>query len=669
MILMICEKPSQARDIARNLKATGRQDGYLEGNGYQITWCVGHLLELAPPEYYRPDIKPWRIEKLPVVPDQWKMLVSSRTKKQFNVIKQLLKKADHVCVASDPDREGESIVREILDECQYQGKIERLWLSALDDSSIQKALNNIKPGKETENLYYAAMARSRSDYAIGMNLTMGASALYGVNGVLSIGRVQTPTLKLVVDRDRTIENFKPQDYFVLRALFATKDNADFWTMWKAPEAVLDDQGHCLNQQVVENVAAKVDEEPGTVTSFKETNKKQKAPLCFSLSALQKKASSLFGYSAKQVLETAQSLYEKHKATTYPRTDCGYLPEDQFKEAATITAALSQIDFGLKSLMAHCEITFKSSVWNDKKITAHHAIIPTMNEGVDMNQMSTEELKVYDLIRRQYLAQFMGDYEYRQRQIEVNCAGELFTATGNTPVKPGWKEAFNNNVLDEETESSEETANSVIPDLTKGDGVNNQETNVEAKQTKPPARFSEGTLIEAMKTAGKLVDDETLKKVLKNSKGIGTEATRANIIEVLFKRGYLQRKSKQVLSTDKGRALIDLVPDLVKNPVLTAQWEQQLEQIAEGKGKLDDFVNAQITLLKEMLAQLQNEGTKKQAATLQLQSETHNGTVYLCPKCESPLRRLKSKKGKFFWGCSQYPTCDFTTWERSGKPSL
>jgi DNA topoisomerase III len=667
MILYICEKPAQARDIARNLKATNRQDGYLEGNGYQVTWCVGHLLELAPPEYYKPDVKPWRIEKLPVVPETWKMLITPRTKKQFNIIKQLLKNTQHVVVAGDPDRAGEAIIREILDYCHYQGKIERLWLSALDDVSIQKALNTLKSGDETITLYEAEKSRAASDYLLGLNLTMAASALYGVNGVLSIGRVQTPTLRLVVDRDRSIENFIPKDYFVLKTLFSSDQQTAFWTAWQVPEDLQDESGHCLNQHAVENVAAKVDDEPGTIKSFKESIKKQKAPVCFSLSDLQKKASALFGYSAKQVLELAQSLYETHKATSYPRTDCGYLPIEQFEEVNQVFSALSQADHEIKTLVALCDVQYRSSAWNNKKITAHHAIIPTLNEQVDIGRMSQEELNVYDLIRRQYLAQFLGDYEYQQRQVEIACAGEIFTATDNTPIKPGWKQAFKRMANNEKEEKKED--NRAIPTLIEDQAVENQETTVENKQTKPLARFTEGTLIDAMKTVGKSVEDEALKKILKDSSGIGTEATRANILETLFKRAYLERKTKQVISTDKGRALIDLVPEAIKNPLLTAQWEQKLEDIVKGHSDFNTFVAAQVTLLKEMLVQLQSEDTKKQAAILQLQSNTHNGKVYLCPKCQSSLRRLKSKKGKYFWGCGKYPDCDFTTWEKVGKPLI
>jgi len=509
-----------------------------------------------------------------------------------------------------------------------------------------------------------------SDWLLGMNNTMAVSALYGVNGVLSVGRVQTPTLKLVVDRDRVIENFKPQDYFVLKAEFSAVEKDQFWTTWKAPESVLDANGYCLDKQIVDSVAAKVDDEPGIVQSFKEAKKQQKAPICFSLSALQKIAANRFGYSAKQTLEIAQSLYETHKATTYPRTDSGYLPEEQLDEVSIVLNAVAKADHDIQVLVKACDLNFKSQVWNNKKVTAHHGIIPTLNDAVDIGKMSQEEFNLYDVIRRQYVAQFLGDYEYLQRQVEVLCAGETFTATGSTPIKAGWKQAFNKNSINEDDD--EASSSESIPSLNKGESVENKETKVGAKQTKPPARFNEGTLIEAMKTVGKYLQDEALKKILKDSKGIGTEATRANILETLFKRDYLQRKSKQVISTEKGRALIDLVPDSMKNPALTARWEQTLEKMAQGEGNFETFVASQAKLLHEMLAQLQTDeadGENKQASVLQLQSNSQNGKVYLCPNCQSPLRRLKSKKGKTFWGCSKYPECDFTTWEKNGKPSL
>lgn len=602
-ILVICEKPSQARDIARNLKAHQREEGYLSGNNYQVTWCIGHLLELAPVDYYQPNIKPWRIEKLPVIPEKWEMVVSQRTKKQFTIIKRLLKQTKHVIIATDADREGEVIAREILALCGYQGKVERLWLSALDDNSIQKALKQIKLGTDTEKLYIAGLGRQRADWLMGMNMTMAMSSLYGIHGMLSVGRVQTPTLKLVVDRDYSIENFKSQNYFILKALFVTQKQEEVWTIWQPSENILDENGHCLAKSTVENIAAKVEGEPGEVQTFKEEQKKQSAPLCFSLSSLQKKASALFGYSAKQVLELVQSLYEVHKAVTYPRTDSGYLPQEQWTEAFKILDALVKADNKLKAVTDVCDIHFKSPAWNDKKVTAHHAIIPTANLQVDINKMSKAEFSIYDLIRRQYLAQFLGDYEYLQRQLEILCVGEKFTATCRIPIKPGWKQVFKETGSVGDDESDE---NIILPILNKGQTVENQKILIESKQTKPPARFTEGTLIDAMKTVGKFVVDENLRKILKDSNGIGTEATRANILEILFKRGYLQRQGKQVISTEKGRTLINLVPDTIKNPVLTAQWEQQLDQIAQGSAELNTFVASQVKILNEMLMQLSNE---------------------------------------------------------------
>ncbi|MDP1574359.1 MAG: DNA topoisomerase III [Coxiellaceae bacterium] len=614
MKLFICEKPAQARDIARNLNATNKRDGYLEGNGYQVTWCIGHLLELAPPEYYKSDIKPWRIEKLPVIPVKWESSITARGKKQFNIIKALLKKTDHVVIATDPDREGQAIAEEVLEKCNYKGKVERLWLSALDDTSIQKALKNIRPNSEMAGLYQAARARAQADWLLGMNNTMGVTALYGSDGVLSVGRVQTPTLKLVVDQDYVIENFKSKDYFVLKVLFSNDKKSDFWTTWRAPDSVLDDNGHCLDKKILESIAIKINDKPGVIHSVKETQKKKTAPLCFSLSALQKKSSSVFGYSAKQVLDIAQSLYETHKATTYPRTDCDYLPEEQQGEIKNVLKAMTQIDNDITPLVKSCDLDFKSSVWNNKKITAHHAIIPTLNENVSIAKMSQAEFNIYDLIRRQYIAQFLGDYTYLQVYVEVICSGELFIATGNAPIKMGWKQAFNRHLLNDDDDGI--AINEKLSTLMQGDVVENKETIVEKKQTKPPAHFTDGSLIDAMKTVGKFVEDEKFKKILKDSSGIGTEATRASILETLFKRGYLERKSKQVFSTKKGRALIDILPDAIKNPVLSAQWEEQLEKMTKGEGDFDAFIDSQKKLLHQVLDQLRADYKTKHKLDLE-----------------------------------------------------
>lgn len=659
--LYICEKPSQARDIANVLGVHSKQDGYIEGDGITVTWCLGHLLELAPPEHYCENLKPWRMEVLPIIPKEWHLVPNKKTKTQLNIIKKLLKQTNHVIIATDADREGDVIGRELLDYFDYQGQVERLWLSALDDASIKKALDNIRPGKSTYPLYLAGLGRQRADWTIGMSMTMATSCLFGApgQGVLSVGRVQTPTLNLIVKRDRLIENFKPTDYFELDVLFEA-EQGEFLARWQAPEELSDSDGHCLKREVVESVANKVKGKTGNVVVFEDKAKKTAPPVCFSLSSLQKVASSSLGLSAKKTLEIAQSLYEKFKATTYPRTDSGYLPVNQLSEAESILNALTDIDPTINDLVSKCDTAFKSPVWNDKKVTAHHGIIPTLNTSVDMNGMSKDEQAIYDLIRRQYIAQFLGLYEYNRRAVEIDCENEKFTAMSNTPKILGWKQAINKN--QEELDNSDiEQNKSTIPELTENEPVTSKDANCLSKQTKPPARFTEGTLITAMKNIAKYVDDEVHKKTLKETAGIGTEATRADTIEKLLNRGYIKRDKKILVSTDRGRELVDLLPAQMKNPATTAAWEQELDNIAERQGNLQDFLMDQEEVLEFMLEDLSKiRQTRGKGIIL--------GPQHPCPKCKSPLIRRKGKSG-FFWGCSRYPDCNGLMQDKGGKPCI
>ena len=658
MKLYICEKPSQARDIAEAMGENfKKKEGWLEGSTSLITWCFGHLLELAPPDDYCQNLKPWRVSVLPVVPESWVIKPQAKTKKQLHVIGQLLKKADEVVIATDADREGDVIGREVLDYFNFKGKVARLWLSALDEASVKKALADIRPGKSTENLYQAGLGRQRADWLIGMNLTMATSALFGVpgQGVLSVGRVQTPTLKLVVDRDYEIEHFKPKDYFVLKAHFKTENNESFWTQWRIPEELSDEQGQCVDLNVVEKAALAIQQQAGQVINFSETKKSQSAPLCLSLSSLQKIASAKFGFGAKEVLDIAQSLYETHKATTYPRTDCGYLPESQFSEAASILKNLKVIDETLTPLIALCDTNLKSKVWNDKKITAHHGIIPTLNNRVNIKAMSAKELKLYNIIRSYYLAQFLGPYEYIVRAVLVEVGEYQFGTSENTPLKPGWKEALS--AFEEgEVQKSEQA----LPRLQEKDMLLCQSSEIEAKKTKPPARFTEGTLIAAMKSVARYVDDARLKKVLKETAGIGTEATRANILETLLNRDYVAKKGKQLISTEKGRALIKLLPDSITNPATTALWEQELDNIAEGKSDIDDFLDEQSDALEGMIEQLQK--------LAESESPVSSHESVSCPECKKPMTKRKGKKG-YWWGCTGYPDCTITAFDEKGRPKF
>lgn len=662
MKLFICEKPSQARDIAKVLGASKKCDNHLEGNGVKVTWCLGHLLELAPPDDYQPDLKPWRLSVLPVVPENWKLHPKEQTKDQLKAIKDLVKEATDVVIATDADREGDVIGRELLDYFNYKGKVQRLWLSALDDASIKKALDDIRPGESTFPLYQSGLGRQRADWVIGMNMTMATTCLYSKGqGTMSVGRVQTPTLNLVVERDRIIEDFKPKDYFDVKAGFKNAESAVFQTTWEPLDDLTDEEGRVIQKQHIDNLMARIqvsgEGAPAVVSEFKEAKKKTRAPLCFALSSLQKIASSKFGFSAKDTLAIAQSLYEKHKATTYPRTDCGYLPESQFNEAKGILESLKTVYPVIAPVIEKADFSFRSEAWNDKKVTAHHGIIPTLNQGVNIKDMSADELKLYDLICRYYLAQFLGDYEYSNRSVEVTCEGERFKASSSTPLVAGWKDAISAELEDNDDEKVE--PESLIPALSKGEAVHCVSITPQTKQTRPPSRFTEGTLIDAMKNIAKYVEDPEHKKRLKENAGIGTEATRANILELLVNRDYLSRNKKQLISTEKGRRMIELAPDMLKNPVTTSEWEAALDEIAQGRGSLDAFLAGQTNVLRSMVGDLKaKEGEIRKA--------TAGTAQHPCPKCGQALQR---KDGKFgvYWSCSGYPECSHTMKDKGGVP--
>jgi len=665
--LFICEKPSQARDISRVLGANQKREGFIEGEGVIVTWCLGHLLEAAKPDYYCKELKPWRIEKLPIIPQDWHMEPVLRVKKQLTVVKKMIKSAKHIVIATDADREGELIARELMAYCKYDGKVERLWLSALDDASIQKALKTIKPGNETENLYFAGLSRQRADWIVGMNMTMATSCLFGKfgEGVLSVGRVQTPTLQLIVTRDRTIEQFKPQDYFELFANFIDESKESAWLKWSIPELLQhDEKGRCLDKSAVSDIANKIQNKPADITKLTKLKKKQAPPLPYSLSELQKKASALYGYTATKTLSVAQELYEKHKATTYPRTDSGYLPLSQLGESKEVLDALLKIDSSLSTLVKECDVSFKSASWNDKKVTAHHGIIPTTNQRVNLASMSIEARKIYDLIRILYIAQFLGDYKYEQTKIVVFCEGEEFSATGRIPLVLGWKKAFDKDETVDTIKGEDEVAQD-FPKWSEGQVLHAEEEKVTDKKTKAPAQFTEGTLIGAMESIGRYVEDPKLKKVLRETSGIGTQATRAAIIETLIKRDYIKRDKKKLISTEKGRVLIDLLPEAVKDPATTARWEQDLDDMAAGSLNKELFLTNQNKNLLEMLEGLKSSYSKQDPS---IQNRKAAPSEHQCPACEKPMVRRKPKsKNSYFWGCTGYPECTTTLADIKGKP--
>ncbi|HAT6801826.1 TPA: DNA topoisomerase III [Citrobacter freundii] len=597
MKLFLCEKPSQGRDIAKVLGATQRGDGCLTGNGITVTWGFGHLLETESPEGYDEKYKKWTLTDLPVIPEQWKLVVKPATKKQFTIIQKLLKKATSVVIATDADREGEMIAREILDACKFRGPLSRLWLSALDDASIRKGLASLKPGEDTESLYQAGLGRARADWLCGMNLTRLYTLLgqrQGRKGVFSVGRVQTPTLRLIVDRDRLIDSFVPRNYWTLMVHLSGQNTA-FQAQWQAPENTCDEENRCISESVLQQASAEIRHAgQAHVISTEIKRVKESAPLPPDLSTLQQVCSKKWGMGAQQVLDIAQSLYETHKATSYPRTDCGYLPLSMLAEAPQVFSAMQLTVPALKPLLAQCSMQHKSRCWNDAKITAHHAIIPT-TAPADISKMNDDERRVYDLICRHYVAQFLPLHEADKTQIKLRCAEHTLIANGNVLVVSGWKIAFSG---DEQQDGNTQS----LPRLAENTLCPVQGVESQAQKTRPPEHYTEGTLIAAMKNAARFVNDERLKQRLKESTGLGTEATRAGIIETLLKRGYIRKEKRHLISTDSAATLMTMLPDIVKDPGMTALWEQALDDIAAGKLPLAVFLQKQSMWITTMVAQ-------------------------------------------------------------------
>lgn len=645
MKLFLCEKPSQGNDIAKVLGATKRGEGCLSTPDGQltVTWGIGHLVEQLNPEEYDPAFKKWAFETLPIIPGKWGLSPKKETKKQFNVVMKLIKQAKLVVIATDIDREGETIARELLDLAGFRGQIKRLWLSALDDTSIRKALGALKNNEETLPLYYAGLARSRADWLIGMNFSRLYTLLAQQKGYqgkpLSVGRVQSPTLSLVVNRDREIKNFIPKQHFTLQVMLSD-GKQHFATQYVIPEQYCDPDGLCLSAQVIQVANQQIQQlGQAKVESVETKRERQHAPLCFALSDLQSEANRLYGLGAQRVLDIAQSLYETHKATTYPRTDCGYLPESQLAEASRVIQYVLQSDQRLQPISAVLNLNQKSRVWNDKKITAHHGIIPTMVK-VDISKMSDEEMKLYDLIRRRYLAQFLPISETDKTQIILKCGQHILSARGNVLVTPGWKILFGKS-LDEDDDAPQ-----ALPTLKQGQICQISETEIKTLQTSPPNHFTEGTLLTAMKNAARFVTDERLKQRLRETEGLGTEATRAGTIQGLIDKGFLQKKGKSLLATEAAMMLMDSLPTMLKDPGLTALWEQALNQIAERTLSLEVFMQKQETFVRHLMAECLKQGMS-----------LGNIEIRKCPQCGAPMTKRNGKNGQF-WGCSAYPTCQY-----------
>ncbi|MFI8748041.1 DNA topoisomerase III [Pseudomonas sp. NPDC077186] len=648
MRLFLCEKPSQGKDIARVLGAGQRGNGCYSGAGSVVTWCIGHLIEAAPPEAYGEQYKRWALEQLPIIPERWRVEPKATTAAQLKIVKQLVGQASELVIATDADREGEMIAREIIELCGYRGPIQRLWLSALNDASIRKALGALKPSNETLPLYYTALARSRADWLVGMNLSrlftlLGRQA--GYDGVLSVGRVQTPTLALVVTRDREIARFVSVPYWVVEVALSAGGQS-FLANWIAPDGCSDDAGRCLQQAVAQQAADRLRAAGNAqVVSVETVRVREAPPLPFDLGTLQELCSRRFGLDVQETLDIAQSLYETHKAMTYPRSDSGYLPESMFAEVPAVLSAVLATDPSLRPLLEQLDRTQRSRAWNDGKVSAHHGIIPTL-EPANLAAMSDKERAVYRLIRAHYLAQFLPHHEFDRTTAQLLCGGQTLQAVGKQVIIPGWHQLLAMSETDN-TDGDAAPRSQVLPALREGLSCQVGRVDLKALKTLPPKPYTQGDLVKAMKGVAKLVTDPRLKQKLKETTGIGTEATRASIIKGLLDRGYLLKKGRTVRTSEAAGTLIDAVPAAITDPGTTAVWEQALDMIEAGDMTLETFVAKQSMWITQLVQQYRGAS---------LAIKLPEGPA--CPLCGSATRQRTGKTGPF-WSCCHYPDCKGT----------
>ncbi|PWQ94253.1 DNA topoisomerase III [Leucothrix arctica] len=640
MILYIAEKPSLGRAVADALPKPHRKgDGFITvGNGDVVSWCIGHLLEQAQPEAYDAEFKKWSTVHLPIIPEQWKLEVKSNTRKQFTVLKKLIKEADTLVNVGDPDREGQILIDEVINHCKVsKAKIksaQRCLISDLNTSAVKKSLAKLRSNTEFIPLATSALARARADWLYGINLTRLCTLRgqkSGFSGVLSVGRVQTPLLGLVVHRDLDIENFISKPFYEVFVELKTSSNESFKAKWKpskACEDYMDEEGRVLSRKLAETVAAKVINRAGKVVNVVQGKKKQAAPLPYNLSTLQIDAAKRFGLSAKQVLDICQQLYERHKLITYPRSDCRYLPKEHYADSGKVIAAIAKTCGKLASAVSGADLSIKSKAWNDCKVSAHHAIIPTM-KSFDGGRLSSGEANVYELVARQYLIQFYPPFEYGEKQIDTEVEGGLFIAKQKEVLKEGWKVLFPtnkasqqrqenspNNASNKATKTDDNNASTAslsdagqiqdgfasakLPNVKKGNELLCTDAQLIDKQTSPPKHFNDATLLGAMTGIARYVNDPAIKKVLRETDGLGTEATRAGIIELLFKREFLSRKGKEIRATVIGRQLITSLPANMGYPDMTAHWESQLDAISQRKMNYNQFMQPMTQDLSQLI---------------------------------------------------------------------
>ncbi|NLP50458.1 DNA topoisomerase III [Bacillus sp. RO1] len=627
--VVLAEKPSVGRDIARVLKCTKKGNGFFEGDKYIVTWALGHLVTLADPEAYDAKFKAWKLEDLPMLPNETKLVVIKNTSKQYSAVKAQLTRKDvkEIVIATDAGREGELVARWILEKARIQKPVKRLWISSVTDRAIKEGFAKLRDGKEYENLYYSAVARAEADWVVGMNATRALTTKH--NAQLSCGRVQTPTLAIIAKREEEIRSFTPKEFYGMKAI---TENG-FQLVWQDTKTK---ERRNFNKQTLESLHSKVKNQDAKVTDINKTEKKSYAPALYDLTELQRDANRIFGYSAKETLSILQRLYEQHKIVTYPRTDSRYISTDMvdtLKERVEAIRAHSYKQIASKLLTK--PIKANKSFVNNEKVTDHHAIIPT-EEAVLLSKLSDKEYKIYDLIVKRFLAVLLPPFLYEQTNITASIGTEQFVAKGKTVISQGWKEVFSS--MEEQEDGSDSLTDQLLPSMNKGDVLPIRKVELTSGKTKPPEPFNEGTLLSAMENPAKYMEqtDQKLVKTLGETGGIGTVATRADIIEKLFNSFLMEKRGKGLHITSKGKQLLNLAPEDLKSPALTGEWEQKLGMIAKGQLKKAAFINEMKAYAKQIVHEIKNTDQK---------FKHDNLTGKRCPDCDKPMLEVNGKKGK------------------------
>lgn len=625
--LVLTEKPSVAKDIARVLGCKRSGNGCIVGEKYIVTWALGHLVTLADPEAYDDKYKSWRMEDLPMLPGRMKLVVIGQTSKQFKAVSSLLSSAEvsDIVIATDAGREGELVARWIIQKANCRKPMRRLWISSQTDKAIKEGFASLKPSSQYDNLYRSAQCRAEADWLVGLNVTRALTCKH--NAQLSAGRVQTPTLAMIVRREEDILRFRPKDYFTVKA-----DFGEYTALYKDGKG----QARFADAAAAKEVADSVRGKRGVLSEVKKVYRFKAPPAAYDLTELQRDANKKYGYSAKQTLSLMQSLYETHKLLTYPRTDSRYITKDV---AATLPERLRAIAIGPYKDAASAVLRSKplqtKYIVNDAKVTDHHAIIPT-EQYVDLNKLSREERHIYDLVVRRFIAVLSAPFEYDEVQVKITVGRYNFYTKGQSIKSAGWRALYDSSLGDDDDDSEPDLAAQRLPALSQGAAAAVKEVRVCAGKTSPPARYTEATLLTAMENPASQVEDGRLRDALKTAGGLGTPATRADIIEKLFNSFYIERRGREIFPTSKGRQLIGIVPPDLKSAELTAKWEQQLSLIAEGKANDRKFI-------EEMRGYASSLVQAVKSSTAEYKHD--NMTREPCPQCGKYLLEVNGKKGK------------------------